>query len=348
MALSPTRCRSPTLPRLPLDSSMAITRYNGRGRIGPSFRGKLYEYESNGRRIIASWPKPRGKPVSEKQALSQKAFKEVAEAVKRTAAEIQNFHRLAAAGTPMLPRDTLFAALYGNGPTIKLYDGRIIKPMANKYLSSTVLDAIGWQEGTILFRGPETWDALTPGTPGQVLAIDEAGNPYWSSSAGGGGAGGNIFMPTISTLSTGSTNLKGNWFIAWGDVSIDKLYVAHEVTAGHKLDLYLVFMSALNVVTSVPRVEAAVISGVGSLQYSTIDLAVPLLVPAGQKFAVMFSTNGKANNYATRLRAGNAVSPQIPVRSNIGYCNIVKTIPAIGDALNVNDGAPYGFGLRMS
>lgn len=348
MALSHTRCRSPTLQRLPLDSSMAITRYNGRGRIGPSFRGKLYEYESNGRRIIASWPKPRGKPVSEKQALSQKAFKEVAEAVKRTAAEIQNFHRLAAAGTPMLPRDTLFAALYGNGPTIKLYDGRIIKPMANKYLSSTVLDAIGWQEGTILYRGAETWAALTPGTPGQVLAIDEAGNPYWSSSAGGGGAGGNIFMPTVSTLSTGSTNLKGNWFIAWGNVSIDKLYVAHEVTAGDKLDLYLVFMSALNVVTSVPRVEVAVITGVGSLQYSTIDLAVPLLVPSGQKFAVMFSTNGKANNYPTRLRAGNAVSPQVPVRSNIGYCNIVKTVPAIGDALNVNDGAPYGFGLRMS
>lgn len=203
MALSPTRCRSPTLPRLPLDSSMAITRYNRRGRIGPSFRGKLYEYESNGRRIIASWPKPRGKPVSEKQALSQKAFKEVAEAVKRTAAEVQNFHRLAAAGTPMLPRDTLFAALYGNGPTIKLYDGRIIKPMANKYLSSTVLDAIGWQEGTILYRGANTWEELIIGTPGQVLTVSLEGRPIWADQGGGGGGSSQIWALPSSYAAPG-------------------------------------------------------------------------------------------------------------------------------------------------
>lgn len=327
---------------------MAIDRYNGRGRIGPSFRGQFYEYERNGQRVISSWPPKRGKPVSEKQALAQSAFKQVCEAIKRTAGPIQNLHRLAAIGTPMLPRDTLFAAYYGNGPTIKFYDGRVIKPMANKYLASTVLDAIGWSKGDILYRGPDQWEVLPIGEPGRVLAVGPDGIPRWQTGGGGGGGGGGSFFPNVLALSAGTTNLKGNWFTAWGDIEIDKLYVPHEVTTGDKLDLYLVFMSAANVVTSVPRALAGVITGVGSLVYDVVELASPLSVPAGQKFAVMFSTQGKAANYATRIRAGTSTTPQVAVRADHGYCNIVKSVPAPGDALNVNSGAPYGFGMRVS
>lgn len=202
---------------------MAIDRYNGRGRIGPSFRGQFYEYERNGQRIISSWPPKRGKPVSKKQALTQSAFKQVCEAIKRTAGPIQNLHRLAAVGTPMLPRDTLFAAYYGNGPTIKFYDGGVVKPMANKYLASTVLDAIGWTKGDLLYRGPDQWEVLPLGEPGYVLTLpNDGGVPQWAPPTSGGSYG-RILNGGLGGNTSASFSTNGVAFTTKEDLVIEEV-----------------------------------------------------------------------------------------------------------------------------
>lgn len=306
MALSPTRCRSPTLPRLPLDSSMAITRYNGRGRIGPSFRGKLYEYESNGRRIIASWPKPRGKPVSEKQALSQKAFKEVAEAVKRTAAEIQNFHRLAAAGTPMLPRDTLFAALYGNGPAIKLYDGRIIKPMANKYLASTVLDAIGWAKGDLLYRGPDQWEVLPLGKPGYVLTLpNDGGVPRWAPPTSGGSYG-RILNGGLRGNTSSSFSTNGVAFTTKEDFVIEEVRfipAAHIAASGRFI---ISIMPSASTLGTIVVDEVVDMSGAVAGSLFTHKLNLPFKISAHQRAFIGFIfTAGTSTTRQTFVNGGS-------------------------------------------
>lgn len=44
---------------------------------------------------------------------------------------------------------------------------------------SQLLDLIGSTEGAILYRGPEHWQILPPGNPGQVLEVGADAIPRW-------------------------------------------------------------------------------------------------------------------------------------------------------------------------
>ena len=49
-----------------------------------------------------------------------------------------------------------------------------------------ILDQLTTQHGAILFRGATGWEALAPGTAGEVLYTNGIGaNPYWDAPAGG-------------------------------------------------------------------------------------------------------------------------------------------------------------------
>lgn len=54
-------------------------------------------------------------------------------------------------------------------------------------ITSAQLDAISSTRGSVLYRGASQWEALAPGTVGDVLTTQGAGNdPIWSAAAGGG------------------------------------------------------------------------------------------------------------------------------------------------------------------
>lgn len=44
---------------------------------------------------------------------------------------------------------------------------------------SKALDIISPEPGAILYRGPDWWEALPPGNPGQILVVDADGFPEW-------------------------------------------------------------------------------------------------------------------------------------------------------------------------
>lgn len=44
---------------------------------------------------------------------------------------------------------------------------------------SEMLDVLGQQEGSILVRRADKWEALPPGPQGYVLAINDQGQPEW-------------------------------------------------------------------------------------------------------------------------------------------------------------------------
>lgn len=59
---------------------------------------------------------------------------------------------------------------------------------------SLVLDSFGNATGSVLYRGNSTWDALSPGTSGDVLTTGGPGAPpAWAPGGGGGGGGGGIW-----------------------------------------------------------------------------------------------------------------------------------------------------------
>lgn len=177
-------------------------------------KGQYYSYRRGDQWVVCAWPPKRPKGGTAAQKRAQEDFLRVIQFMKLTAAEIQLMHLWAAEGTPMLPRDSLMAALYGRGPSIQFYSGKVIKPMANRVDASTVLDALGWTPGDILFRGPKYWSILPGGETGQVLTFDaDAQKPIWAAGGGGGGSSGWSAFP-ISDTSAGATVTFGSRFRA--------------------------------------------------------------------------------------------------------------------------------------
>lgn len=273
---------------------MAISDDGKRGQIGPSLRGLIYQYERDGMWITSKWPKKRGKIATPNQKLAQEAFKDCMLAMKLTAPAIQLFHRIAAKGTPMLPRDSLMAALYGNGPPIQHYNGKVIKPMANRLMSSTVLDALAWEEGAILFRGPEFWEQLPPGGDGQVLAYDaDTKRPLWVDIKSGSGVPPSVWIMRGQNV-YGSVNIIGAPYEFYDEHTLVAATWVTRISAGYDFYFGVAFTDAAGMVTSVPvPIHKA---GTGGVDYQPVRhvLPTPIVIPAGQRFVpfVQYSLSG--------------------------------------------------------
>lgn len=280
---------------------MALSDYLKRGQIGPSLKGQHYQYERNGRWVTAKWPKKRGPARSQKQKNAEIAFAEACFAMKRTASEIQMFHRENAKGTPMLPRDSLMAALYGNGPAIHFYNGKVIKPMANKYLASTVLDAIGWQPGMLLYRGPDTWEVVPPGSDGQVLAYSEAlKRPQWEERSDGGGVKKAVYG-AYETFPGGTRNMRGNIYQFNDALTLERVGFWGDYSSGDKVGLVVAFMGDDNIVDATVHDFGFVHVGAGGLRYADISLPYAITIPSRERFLVATYRSTTSGTVTNRL-----------------------------------------------
>jgi hypothetical protein len=111
-------------------------------------------------------------------------------------------------GTTLLWRDILMMAHMGTLWTIKTDSGLIW--IGARRLSQTIqnlLDSVSNVPGTILGRTASGWQALLPGTAGQVLTCQGRTNPpAWEDPTGGGGGGSGqrqLFeLPAMPNLAT--------------------------------------------------------------------------------------------------------------------------------------------------
>ena len=293
---------------------MALSDTLKRGQIGPSLRGQFYQYQRNGKWVTAAWPKPRKKPPTPGQAAARKLFSDVCKAIKSSAGEIQSFHRANAMGTPMLPRDTLMAALYGNGPTIKTYDGKVIKPMANRYLASTVLDALAWEEGAMFFRGKEYWEPIPPGQDGQVLSYVAAEKkPMWIEAGGGG-----MSAPAVTSVPTASgdssTNWCGNTMVMAEARTLRAMSWATESPAGYDNFVAVYFCDEPGYVTSEACAPVLSQKGAGGLQLMRHEFAVPINIPADQNFVVLVGRTTNQGGVGSYIRWASLAIANFPVK----------------------------------
>lgn len=286
---------------------MALSDYLKRGQIGPSLKGQYYQYERDGRWVTSKWPKKRGKPKSEKQKLAQEMFSDACRAMKRTAAEIQIYHRENAKGTPMLPRDSLMAALYGNGPTLRFYNGKVIKPMANKYLASTVLDAIAWEKGTLLFRGDDTWDPIEPGPNGYVLTFNGPDKkPSWQAPSAAGGSGLYISTPMATGTLTQPPRTAGVFLRSYKDVRFNRFAFVPLLTGDGVYRFYFVHTDNDARITKIVMKYDFPVSVSSDNKQLLVVLPNDLLLPADQPAALLlWRVSGFAGTrYGYRLGQG--------------------------------------------
>lgn len=326
---------------------MAIDYDGKRGQIGPSLRGLIYQYERNGAWVTSKWPAPRGKKATKKQQEARQAFKDVMLAMKLTAPNIQTVHRAAASGTPMLPRDTLMAALYGNGPSINFYSGKVIKPMTNKYMASTVLDAIGWEPGSLLWRGADTWEVVPAGLEGQFLQSNGSDKaPEWVQPPAGEPS--RIYqMAEFDTMNTRTFCTKGFWFQPIIDLQLTAVLLKSGEPATQALDFRVWRLSATGVILEVLADYPDMIPFVSNPQEIRIPLPLAQLLPAGGFYGVTVSAHGQPGTYATKIAGSTAMAVTAPITRLHGFLALAKEVPVIGDTFERGQGFPYGFSLEF-
>lgn len=322
---------------------MAISDDGKRGQIGPSLRGLIYQYERDGVWVTSKWPKKRGKKATPRQKLAQEAFKQAMLAMKLTAPAIQLFHRIAAKGTPMLPRDSLMAALYGNGPTIHTYSGKVIKPMANRILSSTVLDALGSDPGTILYRGPEIWEVLPPGLNGQVISYSEAEKrPVWIEPPGGGVADPKIWT-AWGSFTASNYNITGNVYQFELDVSLAAVEWVSQITSGYVQRIGVAFLGQTNLVTAIPYPQRVVAISPGGLFRYRHVLDAPVNIPAGQRFWIFVQYSETTGVVSNGLYTADAYFANFAIGRGIRRSSLMVENIAIGT--NAGSGTEGAFAI---
>lgn len=319
-----------------------------RGSIGPSVKGQYYQYQRGDQWVTAKWPKPRGKPKSERQKLAQYAFSEVTKAMKRTSAQIQQFHRENAKGTPMLPRDALMAALYGNGPNLRFYNGKVIKPMSNKFLASTVLDAIGWSEGAVMYRGVNDWEVLQPPPANAVMVYDPAlKQPVWLDGSSLGGDGG-YWMPAYGTPSTTSQRLKGLMFRPIETRLLERafLYVNNAAGNDYRVRLYEVTVGR-QILAILADEPVPAIAGTGA-QAGVVVLPDPVAIEAGKYYALCVSLVAGPGGAINPMGTSDTQRPTIPLWYNFTSVALPAASPAVGDVLNDGGVTRFSIGMKVA
>lgn len=327
---------------------MALSDDLKRGQIGASLKGTFYQYRRGGRWVTAKWPKKRGPPRSAAQKQAQDDFSEVCKAIKRTAASIQNFHRLNAKGTPMLPRDTLMAAYYGNGPNVTYYDGRVIKPMANKLLASTVLDAIGWSKGDILIRGDDYWNVLPKGKPGQIIRCDPiTGDIGWTDMVDAGGSGGYQIFNRTGQM-TDLVKFKGIRFTPVEEMRLRMIFFRGDFISGQVVDLDIVAIDANRKITALMYHESAVATGNGKQQEITHLFEEPIILPARQTVAIVLSPQGGSATQSCLMWYSSAVNAQVPIIDTFQRAQVAVTTLAVGTTFDATAGNPGSLTLGFA
>lgn len=348
MGRTPIRSPFPASALRPDGAPMALSDTLKRGEVGASLKGQFYQYQRHGKWVTAKWPKKRGKPKSAAQSQAQKDFAAVCRAIKLTAAEVQMYARANAAGTPMLPRDAMMAALYGNGPTIRTYSGKVIKPMANKLLSSTVLDAIAWAPGDLLVRGQDTWDPLPKGLAGQALMVKPDGSGLeWADVQSAGRMQGYL-MPFGGSENGSSVNMRFLCVELLENADLNRVYFQFRAKLGDVIRMWVCTLGATGRVDAHVHYDPAFAVATGVMQMERYEFEPALPFSAGQRIAIVFSVAGRPSSYTWYMRGTAGYPLSMPFGNYTGGGAAVLTVPEINTLITPTRSSYNSIGVKFS
>lgn len=310
---------------------MVIRTTFSRGNIGPSYKGRAYSYANEKGEITASWPSAPGKARSPLQAQNMELFRQACIAMKLMNPAFIEYARQNAKGKPMLPRDSLMAALYGRGPTIILNNGRVVRPMATRVDMSSVMDNIAWRKWSLLVRYDDLWEGLDPPAEHSVLTFDPVNGVLWGP---GGSSGGSPLwlMPYGRFTNTLDANCKGNIWGLWGDITMDMLQAKASLPGGTDFNWFVARLDALGtidqVIVDTPNPTPAP-GGTTTLVYT---LPTPIVLPAGYRYFLAIYVPGNGNTYNTPIFSGGIFAAQLSVNQDQACWWLATNNPGIGDA----------------
>lgn len=318
-----------------------------RGQVGASFRGLFYSYEQNGRSYVKAWPKPRVTKATENQKFEKWLFQQACIAMKRMDPHFINYAREWSKGTPMLPRDSLMAAVYGKGPPLFFPDGRRLNNMATAINMSNLLDNVSFEKGDILVRHQNLWQALPLGYPGQILRVAyKGGLPEWGP-APSYGSGWNWSNNANSNIDTGAYKSKGVKFETIVPIILSHLAVYMRKYDGFQYWVQIVKCTWTGEVTELLTEFEIDLTGYGEYIKPLIELPVPLEIPAYTIHAILFQKRGSGSPDRIDMAMPNEVVESFPFVDRNARVWHASAPVAVGNTLSRGDGVP-GIAMRWT
>ena len=147
---------------------MAVLQGKWLGQRGVSLKNGFYVRTWRGRLVICKWPRGKSGNIDPGTRQRMEDFKNAQLLAQYMIPQQQIVAREVSAGTALLPRDLLTAAMYGRLWAITMDDGRSLYSMAAANDVSQNLDIIAQLPGDMLARGVDGWERLA-GAPGFII-----------------------------------------------------------------------------------------------------------------------------------------------------------------------------------
>lgn len=324
----------------------------------PALSKATYQYVRNGRLITAKWPRKRGRPKHPTTRDQNEWFRQANLAAKFVNSAEQWMAQELAKHGPLYPRDLLMSAMAGTlFPQLEI-DGQVYTSMALVTDISKDLDLLaGNTPGTIMWRGPQRWQGLAPGSAGQLLALDNSGQAVEWADPSITGAKGYAFGQSNGVVTAASVPTKGFIFTPVETVTLHQLGAFTSMNVGDQFRLRIFEVNDFWIIQQKLADTVLINAPNGLDQYLWADLQFDAVLEVGKNYAVVLSLTNRGNSAQLQLHniigaAAYAAMPIVPPRPpNTIYvgCNIAKASPVNGDTFNTFAGPafPLAFGFTI-
>lgn len=320
-------------------------------RVGPSFKGRFYQYKRGDTLVTAAWPRPRGAPRSEAQRVTQIRWKCVCWAIKALPAETQNLARESVQYSPFLPRDILVSALYGRGPVIFLPDGSRIRNLATTVNMSEVLDNIGWHQGSILYRDANLWqEVLAPDTIKYLAYDPDQKKPVWVEGGGSGGGPGVAWNYQGGGVASGSAyNAKGIKVRFSLDTLLSAVMAPASFPAANTYRISVYELNSSNVITAVLGRTTLQENPAAAPIILTAPIDPPVLLEAEKIYGITVEVTNQGTTYVNPIATANGQKNYVPwIYDSVTAIRMTKVTPVVGDTFDAPAGDPFKIALGVT
>lgn len=306
----------------------------------PAMRRAVYFRPGPSGQVAAVWPQRSKASLSPKQKEAIAAFKEAAIIAKYAPAKDQMRSRELAKGSQFLPRDLQYMAIFGRLCSLFFTNGERRYQLASRYDLTELLDILGFAPGSILFRGPEFWEALPPGNAGEVLTTSGALlPPVWAPAAGGAGGGFSGFSGSAgSGVSSLGGATAGNYMVPAKSVDISAAGFISTSTAGNRD--YTAYLARIGPavdgypILDLVQLGPASASESGPYRVVRLYLDEPVTMIGGQAYSLLWAMQyGNGTNYAHQIantaNNGGMFMSNGPIRSWAFYMAWNTLTPAV-------------------
>ncbi len=325
------------------------------GQKGLALNRSLKVVVSRGQLIASAWPKKRGKPKSQVTRDQNEWFRQANILAKYADGDAQWMAIEITKGGPLYPRDVMMSAMAGRLFETLEVDGVEYTAVAVRDDVSHDIDLLAGKDlGTLLLRGPDTWQALIPGTSGKVLTSN--GPAVLPSYQPGAGSASAFYFQSgsLATKSSSANATKGTPFLAARDFTVYGIAARVDAVSGEEYVGRILAVSDIRQITAIEGSSPTITIATTAAQYIWAAFAAPINLLAGSKYAAVFSridgTDVSINPmYFAPPNEGVRGMPTVPfgILSDADVVTVLaKKVPAVLDVMT--DAGAFAFFLGMS